>query len=94
MSSKANKTANRRRTHALTRRRLTITRRQPKSRYPYKPTGVQRDTSETTDWQPVEDPEPTEYLPGTTEKIEVLRRRVELNQHLRHKDDAGGKDDE
>jgi len=93
MITKATKTANRRRTHGLTRRRLTLTRRNARSRFPYKPTGVQRDTSETTNWQAVNDPEPTHHLPGTTEKIEVLRRRVELRQKLWHDEDAGNIDE-
>lgn len=92
MISKATKTATRRRTHALN-RRLTLSRRNAKSRFPYKPTGVQRDTSETTNWQPLDKPEPTHHWPGTTEKIEVLRRRVELNQKLWHDEDAGNIDE-
>jgi len=93
MTTKATKAANRRRTHALTRWRLTLSRRNAKSRFPYQPTGIQRDTSETTNWMPTDDPEPTDYRPGTTEKIEVLRQRVELRQKLWHKEDAGNIDE-
>lgn len=37
--------------------------------------------------EPVELPSPTEYPPGSKEKIEILRRRVEESQQLWHEDD-------
>lgn len=39
------------------------------------------------DFIPMEPSEPTTAMPGTIEKIEVLRMRVELGQPLWHDDD-------
>lgn len=58
--------------------------------YTYVPTGIQRGRSESTDWQPQTKPLPTSYWPGTIEKIEVMRRRMERREELFHEGDAGG----
>lgn len=38
-------------------------------------------------WEPTQEPEPTNLIPGTPEKIEILRKRHELGQKLFHTDD-------
>lgn len=40
------------------------------------------------DFQPAPCRYPTQYPPGSPEKIETLRRRVELGQHIWHDDDV------
>lgn len=41
-----------------------------------------------TEEDPVGRPEPTEAMPGTLEKVEVLRQRAEAGVQLWHEDDA------
>ena len=47
---------------------------------------MQDDDSDGTT-EPTREPSPTDYLPGSKEKIEVLRMRVALDQQLWHQED-------
>lgn len=43
---------------------------------------MSEDSEETIDAEPVDKPEPTDFVPGSKEKIEVLRKRFWSGQQL------------